>query len=83
MRISSIEGDPVQLADWAELELLYSGGTELSLESIRTQLDFEGLLGDDPTDDSDTSDEAAQSPRRGGRPRDPAENRRRRQGLPL
>ena len=61
MRISSIEGDPVHLADWAELQLLYSGGTELSLESIRTQLDFEGLLGDDPIDDSDTSDEASQS----------------------
>ena len=61
MQIGSIEGDPVRLADWAELQLLYSGGTGLALESIRTQLDFEGLLGDDSLDDSGMSDEASQS----------------------
>ena len=44
MNLSSIEGNPVQFADWAELEILYSGVTGISLESIRTEADVEGLL---------------------------------------
>ena len=46
MNLSSIEGDPVRFADWAELQVLYSGATGISLESIRTEADIEGLLGE-------------------------------------
>ena len=44
MDLRSIESDPVRLADWAELQILYSEESWLSLESIRTEADVEGLL---------------------------------------
>ena len=46
MHLGSIEGDPIRCADWAELQVLYSGVTGISLESIRTEADVEGLLGE-------------------------------------
>ena len=50
MQTGSIEGDPVRLADWAELQVLYSKSTHISWESIRTEVDVEGLLegGEEP-----------------------------------
>ena len=44
MNLSSIEGDPIKFADWAELRVLYSGASGISLESIRTEAEVEGLL---------------------------------------
>ena len=44
MDLRSIEKDPVRLADWAELQILYSEESWFSLESIRTEADIEGLL---------------------------------------
>lgn len=61
MQIGSIEGDPIRFADWAELQVLYSGEASVSLESIRTEADVEGLEGEDPADDLAMPDEASQS----------------------
>ena len=62
MHLGSIEGDPIRFADWAELRILYSGVTGISLESIRTEADIEGLLGDrDRRDDSTSPDEESES----------------------
>ena len=44
MQLGSIEEDPVRVADWAELQVLYYGGTGISLEAIRTEADVEGVL---------------------------------------
>ena len=44
MHLGSIERDPIRFADWAELQILYSGSTGISLEAIRTEADVEGLL---------------------------------------
>ena len=60
MQIGSIEGDPIRFADWAELRVLYSSEIGISLESIRTEVDVEGLLGED-SDDLGLPDEASQS----------------------
>ncbi len=46
MHLGSAEGDPIRLADWAELQILYSGGTGIALEAIRTETDVEGILED-------------------------------------
>ena len=43
MNLGSQEEDLVQLADWAELQILYTGEQHISLEYIRTELDIEGL----------------------------------------
>lgn len=51
MLLNSKEQDPVRVADWAELQILYSGGTGIALEAMRTEVDVEGLL-----DDSDIPD---------------------------
>lgn len=63
MQTGSIEGDPVRLADWAELRVLYSQGTAISWESIRTEVDVEGLLEErwEENDDDTTPDQASQS----------------------
>ena len=63
MQTGSIEGDPVRLADWAELRVLYSQDTAISWESIRTEVDVEGLLeGKSEANDPDTiPDQASQS----------------------
>ena len=50
--MGSKEGDPVRLADWAELQILYSGDTGISFESIRTATDVEGLLDEEDSNDS-------------------------------
>ena len=47
MHLGSIERDPIRLADWAELQILYSGSTGISIEAIRTETDVEGFLEDD------------------------------------
>ena len=44
MQLGAIEGDPIRFADWAELQILYSGAASISLESIRSEVDVEGLL---------------------------------------
>jgi hypothetical protein len=44
MFLSSKERDPVLVADWAELQILYSGGTGIALEAVRTDVETEGLL---------------------------------------
>lgn len=51
MHLGSVEWDPIRIADWAELQILYSGSTSISLESIRTEADVEGLLEDDDHSD--------------------------------
>ena len=61
MQTGSIEGDPVRLADWAELQVLYSKATHISWESIRTEVDVEGLLEGGEEDGSITPDQASQS----------------------
>ena len=61
MQIGSIEGDPVRFADWAELRVIYSGKTGISLESIRTEVDVEGLLEEEDPEDFGQPDEASQS----------------------
>ena len=61
MQTGSIEGDPVRLADWAELRVLYSMNTGISWESIRTELDVEGLLESGHTDELTTAEPASQS----------------------
>ena len=44
MQLGAAEKDPIRYADWAELQVLYSGETAISFESIRTEADVEGLL---------------------------------------
>ena len=63
MQTGSIEGDPVRLADWAELRVLYSQGTAISWESIRTEVDVEALLEEtwEANDPDTTPDQASQS----------------------
>ena len=51
MHLGSIEGNPVRFADWAELQILYSGDRGIALESIRTEADVEGLLGEQENSD--------------------------------
>lgn len=34
----------MRCSDWAELQILYAGATSVSLESIRTEIDVEGML---------------------------------------
>ena len=51
MQLGSRERDPVRLADWAELQVLYSEDAGISFESIRTEADVEGLLEDEDSPD--------------------------------
>ena len=44
MHLASLEGDPIQLADWAELQAVYFRDEIVTLEYIRTALDTEGLI---------------------------------------
>ncbi len=46
MRINPAEADPVQMADWTELEVLYSNKKSISFEAIRAFIDMDGTLGD-------------------------------------
>ena len=61
MDIGSIEGNPVRFADWAELQVLYKERNGVSLESIRTEVDVEGLVEGDISDDFIMADEVSQS----------------------
>ena len=49
MNLGSQEEDPIRLADWAELQILYSEDERISLEYIRTELD---IVGSDASDDN-------------------------------
>ena len=59
MQIGSFERDPIRLADWAELKVLYSTATSISWESIRTEVNLEGFLDADDLFDEDYLDEPA------------------------
>lgn len=48
MRLSPTEKDPVKLADWAELQSLYSIDSQISLEAVRSQIDIDGSLFEEP-----------------------------------
>ena len=53
MIINSSEKDPVKLADWVELQILYSGRMAISLEAARSQIDKEATIedGDEESED--------------------------------
>lgn len=44
MRLNPAERDPIKVADWVELEVLYSGVDSLSFEALRSQIDIDGTL---------------------------------------
>ena len=44
MLLNSKEKDPARVADWAELQILYSSGTGIALEAVRSEAEVEGLL---------------------------------------
>ena len=61
MQIGSIERNPIRSADWAELQVLYGGYGSFSFESIRTAVDTEGLLDEEPVEVSGMPGESSQS----------------------
>ena len=52
MQLGANEKNPVRLVDWAELQILYSGASRFSLESLRSEAELEGLEAEE--DDPDT-----------------------------
>jgi len=50
MRLSPTEKDPIKVADWAELNALYSRTRQLSLEAVGSEIDIEGTLYEEPVE---------------------------------
>lgn len=50
MRLDPTEKDPIKVADWAELNTLYSRTRQLSLEAVRSEIDIEGTLYEEPVE---------------------------------
>ena len=44
MQLNPAEGNPVNVADWVELEALYSDDGSFSFEALRSQIDTDGTL---------------------------------------
>jgi len=44
MQLNPAERDPVKVADWVELQVLYSGQDSLSFEAVRSYIDTDGSL---------------------------------------
>lgn len=52
MQISPTEKDYVKIADWTELQALYSDSLEFSFEEVRSAIDVDGTLADEETSES-------------------------------
>ena len=50
MHLSPTEKDPIKIADWAEVNALYSRTRQLSLEAVRSEIDIEGTLYEEPVE---------------------------------
>jgi len=57
MLLNASERDPIKVADWIELQVLYSPSKSFSLESVRSRIDAEGSLAETSPDDEEDSSE--------------------------
>ncbi len=56
MQISPTEKDFVKIADWTELQALYSDSLDFSFEEVRSTIDVDGTLADEETSESSSHD---------------------------
>lgn len=47
MRLNPAARDPITIADWAEIQILYSGSGSIAFEAVRTEIDKDGSLEDE------------------------------------